>query len=62
MPDCAKTGGSQANTPRNSPSMSAPMKTPNLGSPYRTTTKRLVKVPMKYQDCSEIKNACQILR
>ena len=46
--DCAETGGSQANTPRNSPSMSTP-KTPNLGSPHRTRSKRLVKVHVKYQ-------------
>ena len=46
VPDCAETGGLQANTPRKSPSMSTPMKTPNLGSPHRTRSKRLVK----YQD------------
>ena len=50
VPHCAETGGSQANTPRKSPSMSTPMKTPNLGSPHRTRSKRLVKVPVKYQD------------
>ena len=50
VPDCAETGGLQANTPRKSPSMSTPMKTPNLGSPHRTRSKRLVKVPVKYQD------------
>ena len=51
-PDCAETGGSQANTPRNSRSMSTP-KTLNLGSPHRAKSKRLVKVPVKYQDYVE---------
>ena len=50
VPDCADTGGSQANTPWKSPSMSIPMKIPNLGSPHRTRSKRLVNVPVKYQD------------